>query len=78
MLYAKKDAAHQISLSDRAIDYLIEKGRLKVRRIGGRVLIPHEELLRFSRHDRNDLIAPKVRNKTINATLVYRRGRLPE
>jgi hypothetical protein len=58
LLYSKKESAYQLSLSLRSLNYLISEDRINVRRIGGRVLIPHEELLRFSRHDRHDLLVP--------------------
>jgi hypothetical protein len=51
MLYSRKDAAHQLSLSVRALDYLIARKALNTRRIGKKVLIPHGELVRFSRQD---------------------------
>ena len=59
LLYSKKESAYLFSISLRSLEYLIAEGRLNVRRIGGRVLVPHEELLRFSRHDRNDLLVPE-------------------
>jgi hypothetical protein len=58
-LYSKKESAYQFSISLRSLNYLISDGRINVRRIGGRVLIPHYELLRFSRHDRHELLVPE-------------------
>lgn len=54
LLYSRKEAAYQLSISVRAIDYLISARRVKTRKIGGRILIAHEELLRFSRYDRTE------------------------
>jgi hypothetical protein len=48
LLYNRKEAAHQLSISVRAVDYLIEFSRISVRRIGTRVLIPHSELVRVA------------------------------
>jgi excisionase family DNA binding protein len=52
LLYSKKDVAYQLSVSLRSIDYLIAERRINTRKIGGRVLIPHEELMRFVRSGR--------------------------
>lgn len=51
LLYTRHDAAYQLSISVRAVDYLIANKRLQVRRIGSRILIPHGELRRFARAD---------------------------
>ena len=40
-----------LSISPRAIDYLVANKRLASRRIGSRVLIPTSDLRRFSRSD---------------------------
>jgi excisionase family DNA binding protein len=58
LLYSRKEAAYQLSISTRSIDYLIAEGRLNTRKIGGRILIPHDELVRFSRHDRMHPMRP--------------------
>ena len=57
-LLDRKTAAAMISVSVRSIDYLIAEGRLKPRRIGGRVLIAREELLRFASEDRPKPMVP--------------------
>jgi hypothetical protein len=59
LLCSRKDAAYQLSISVRGLDYLIEERRLNTRKIGGRILISHEELLQFSRHDRCEPIVPQ-------------------
>lgn len=51
LLYARKDAAQQLSISSRSLDYLIERGAIKVRHIGSRVLVPHDELVKFASRD---------------------------
>jgi hypothetical protein len=40
-----------LSISCRALDYLIGKKQLSIRRIGSRVLIPMADLLHLSRSD---------------------------
>ena len=60
LLYARKDVAYQLSLSIRAVDYLIAAGRLKTRRIGGRILVAHDELIRFAKADRMEPMTPEV------------------
>jgi hypothetical protein len=48
LLYSRKEAAYQLSMSPRAIDYLIAGKQIEIRRIGSRILIPHEELVRLA------------------------------
>ena len=48
MLYDRKEAARQISVSIRALDYLIAGKKLETRRIGKKVLVTHASLIRFS------------------------------
>jgi hypothetical protein len=45
------EAAGMLSISCRALDYLVANKQLFIRRIGTRVLIPLSELRRFSRSD---------------------------
>jgi hypothetical protein len=59
LLYSRKECAYQLSLSMRALDYLIAAGRLRTRKIGGRILIAHDELIRFSRADRSEPMTPE-------------------
>lgn len=49
ILLTKSETAQALNLSPRMIDHLIARGELHPRRIGKRVLIAREELLRFSR-----------------------------
>lgn len=51
MLYTKQEAAYQLSCSVRSLDYHIANKRIGTRRMGRKVLIPHGELVRFSRMD---------------------------
>jgi hypothetical protein len=45
-----------LSISQRALDYLIATRRLPTRRIGGRVLIPVADLRKFARSDHTEPI----------------------
>ena len=45
-----------LSISQRALDYLIATRRLPTRRIGGRVLIPISELRKYARTNRPERI----------------------
>ena len=48
LLYDRKEAARQLSISIRSLDYLIANKKLGTRRIGKKVLIPYGELKRFA------------------------------
>ena len=56
LLVSRREAAEALSLSVRAVDYLIADGRLKARRIGGRVLIPYKTLSAFAERDQTTVI----------------------
>ena len=51
LLVGRMEAAGMLSISARALDYLVANKQLITRRIGTRVLIPVSELRRFSRSD---------------------------
>lgn len=51
LLYDRKEAARQLSISVRSLDALIGNGHLDTRRIGKRVLIPRGALVKFARAD---------------------------
>jgi excisionase family DNA binding protein len=51
LLVGRVEAAEMLSISARALDYLVANRQLMSRRIGTRVLIPTSELKRFSRSD---------------------------
>ena len=53
LLHSKREAARLLSISLRKLDDLIAIKELPVRRIGRRVLITHQALLQFIRHDHN-------------------------
>jgi excisionase family DNA binding protein len=50
-LVGRVEAADMLSISRRALDYLVANKLLTARRIGSRVLIPVADLRRFSRGD---------------------------
>lgn len=54
ILLSKKEAASMLSISVRALDYLIQRREIKIRRIGRRVLVPRKEMEQFSRRDHLD------------------------
>ena len=51
LLYTRKEAARQLSISIRSLDYLIATKQLATRRVGKRVMIPHGEMIRFAKAD---------------------------
>ena len=56
ILASRDEAAQMLSISQRALDYLIATRRLPTRRIGGRVLLPVSELRRYARSDHPERI----------------------
>ncbi len=62
ILFSRKQAASLLSISQRALDYLLSQGKLHARRVGKRVLIPREEIERFARHDHPEPIVPEARH----------------
>src|SRR5579863_9346873 len=52
ILASREEAAQMLSISQRALDYLIATRRLPTWRIDGRVLIPVSELRKYARTDR--------------------------
>jgi excisionase family DNA binding protein len=57
LLVGREEAAQMLSISERALDYLVAHKQLSVRRIGSRVLIPTAELRRFTRSDHPERLA---------------------
>jgi excisionase family DNA binding protein len=54
MLYSRTEAARQLSISVRTLDYLIAGKQLETRRIGKKVLITHASLVRYSQGNHYD------------------------
>ena len=48
LLYSRTEAARQLSISVRSLDYLIAAKELDTRRIGRKVLVTHASLVRYS------------------------------
>jgi len=57
LLLGRSEAAQMLSISERALDYLVANKQLSTRRIGSRVLIPTSELKRYSRGDHPERLA---------------------
>jgi excisionase family DNA binding protein len=57
LLVGRSEAAQMLSISERALDYLVANKQLSTRRIGSRVLIPTSELRRYSRADHPNRLA---------------------
>ena len=53
ILISRQDAAKALSISVRSLDYLIAQGKVPVRKVGKRILIPRVALERFG-----DRVAP--------------------
>jgi hypothetical protein len=51
MNYPKAEAAYLIGISLRSLNYMIANRECATRKIGGRVLIPHGEVVRIARSD---------------------------
>lgn len=47
LAYRRLEAARALGLSARKIDYMIEQGQLKAKKVGKAVLIPTDELYRL-------------------------------
>jgi Helix-turn-helix domain len=61
LLYDRKEAARQLSISVRSLDYLIGQKRLSIRRLGKKVMIPHSELVRFASANHFEPMTPEER-----------------
>ena len=48
LLYDRKEAARQLSISVRSLDYLIAGKQLETRRIGRKVLVTRASLVRYA------------------------------
>jgi excisionase family DNA binding protein len=47
LAYSVEDAAKQLSVSSQSVRRLIDRGELKARRVGTRVIVPKNELERW-------------------------------
>lgn len=60
LLYDRKSAARMLSISLRSLTYLIAHGELRFRRIGAKTLIPHAELVRFTKSHHTEPVKQPV------------------
>ena len=60
LLYPRRDAAYQLGISVRGLDYLIKNKKLAFRKIGGRVLIHWKELQRFAASNHYEPVVPTM------------------
>jgi hypothetical protein len=58
LLWSKKEAASMLSISLRSLDYMIAREQCAIRKLGGRILSPHAELLRIARADHPEPMRP--------------------
>jgi len=58
LLLSRREAAEQLGLCTRSLDWLIETGRLAIVRIGRRVLIPAGKLQEFASRGDAERIRP--------------------
>jgi hypothetical protein len=71
LLYDRKGAARQLSISVRSLDYLIAAKRIGTRRLGKKALIPHGELARFASANHYESMTPEAPSEsTAASTLV--------
>jgi excisionase family DNA binding protein len=64
ILYTKKEAAEQLSISVSSVDILIARGDIEVRQFGRRLLVPRTELERLAKRDVVVLWPEKQNGKT--------------
>jgi hypothetical protein len=58
LLYDRRSASHALSISLRSLDYLISGRQLATRRLGKKIMISHETLVKFCRGDHFELTQP--------------------
>jgi hypothetical protein len=64
LLYDRKEAARQLSISIRSLDYAIASKKLETRRNGSRVLVTHASLVRYASANHYESISPVVTVET--------------
>lgn len=63
LLYDRKEAARQLSISVRSLDYIIAAKKLDTRRIGRKVLVTHASLVRYASGNHHTVKRPnRIRN----------------
>ena len=71
LLYDRKSAALALGISIRGLDYLIAEGKVRVRRLGKRVLVPRAELERLAAKDQ-PRIAPEEQDRPLSVARLRR------
>lgn len=74
ILYSRRDAAEELSLSEASIDLLIRTKKILIRKQGRRVLIPRAELEKWKRQDNPTIWPPKHNGKTTRKLAVERKN----
>ena len=59
LLYTRNEAARQLSISVRSLDYFVANKEFDTRRIGRRVFITHPSLIRFAGRNHYDGVKTK-------------------
>ena len=59
LLVSRSEAAYLLSISQRALDFLIAKRKLPTKRIGGRVLVAMEDIKKYAACDHPETIVCK-------------------
>jgi hypothetical protein len=57
LLYSRREAAFALGISIRALDYLLAGKSIQTRRIGARVLIHRDELIKWASRDHSKPVA---------------------
>lgn len=73
LLYNKEQAANQLGVSTGSLQILIDRGDVRVRRWGSRVLIPREELERVAKKEFAELWPEKGPDGKTRRRIVYER-----
>jgi hypothetical protein len=60
LLYDRKEAARQLSISPRSLDYIIAAKELDTRRIGRKVLVTHASLVRYASGNHYTVMQPNL------------------
>lgn len=59
LLLSRREAASQLGLSVRSVDFLIKANKLPHIRLGSRVLVPMDKLIEFAANGHTERIRPK-------------------
>jgi hypothetical protein len=67
LLYDRREAARQLSISVRSVDYAIANKELDTRRHGRRVLITHASLVRYASSNHYQVVKKTARKASHDA-----------